>query len=78
MYVYFIRSLQHPNEIYIGVSEDVKRRIDEHNAGRSPHTSKFAPWELRWYCWFFDRQKAYEFERWLKTGSGRAFRSRHF
>ena len=46
-YVYILESKSHPEEIYIGFTEDLERRLGEHNAGRVPHTSKFMPWKIR-------------------------------
>jgi putative endonuclease len=51
----------------------LKRRLPEHNAGKSTHTAKFKPWELVWYCAFPDKYKALAFEKYLKSHSGRAF-----
>jgi putative endonuclease len=78
MYVYVIRSLSRIDQIYVGISENTERRLEEHNKGLSAHTSKFKPWFLESTIWFSDIKKAYAFERWLKSGSGRAFRQRHF
>ncbi len=72
-YVYIIRSIRFPDQEYTGASEHLKQRIVEHNAGRSTHTAKFKPWKLVWYCAFSDKYKALEFERYLKSHSGRAF-----
>ena len=72
-YVYIIQSTSSPNEEYTGASANLKQRIADHNAGKSPHTSKFIPWELRWYCAFPDKYKALDFESYLKSHSGRAF-----
>ena len=72
-YVYIIRSIADPTQIYIGATMDLKQRIADHNAGKSPHTSKFAPWEIECYFAFPEKQKAYEFEKYLKSHSGRAF-----
>lgn len=52
---------------------DVKRRLEEHNAGKSIHTNKFRPWKLVSYTAFVDKFKAEKFEAYLKTSSGRAF-----
>ena len=49
-YVYIIRSINFPDQEYIGATADLKRRRPEHNAGKSRHTAKFKPWELVWYC----------------------------
>ena len=70
---YIIRSIDFPDQEYIGATEDLKRRIPEHNAGKSRHTSKFKPWQLVWYCAFPDKYKALAFEKYLKSHSGRAF-----
>lgn len=72
-YVYIIRSLSYPDQVYTGATADLKRRIEDHNSGKSDHTSKFMPWALCWYCAFPDKYQALEFERYLKSHSGRAF-----
>lgn len=58
------------------MTTDLKRRLQEHNAGKSYHTSKFKPWRLVTYVAFSDRAKAESFERYLKSGSGHAFANR--
>lgn len=75
-YVYIVQSIHQPNEIYTGFTEDLKQRIIDHNAGRSPHTSKFAPWKLIYYCAFDEKEPAFDFEKYLKTSSGIAFRNK--
>jgi len=59
------------------LTSDLKTRLAKHNKGDVSHTSKFLPWELRTYIAFSTREQAAEFERYLKSGSGRAFASRH-
>ena len=78
MYVYLIRSREHPDQHYTGLTSDLEKRLADHNAGRSPHTNKFKPWELVVAIYFADRQRAEEFERYLKHGSGHVFARRHF
>lgn len=72
-YVYLLESLTAPTERYVGGTADLRRRLDEHNAGKSPHTSKFTPWRVVTYLAFSDEPKAASFERYLKSGSGHAF-----
>jgi predicted GIY-YIG superfamily endonuclease len=72
-YVYLLESLAHPEETYIGLTDDLKTRFSAHNAGRSSHTSKFRPWRLVTYIAFSDDRMANDFERYLKSSSGRAF-----
>ena len=71
--VYILRSINHPDEEYTGATADLRRRLIEHDAGKSTHTAKFAPWELKWYAAFPDKLRALEFEKYLKSHSGRAF-----
>ena len=72
-YVYILRSIPFPDQSYTGYTEDLKTRLSDHNAGKSLHTAKFAPWELTGYHAFAQKDKARAFEHYLKTGSGRAF-----
>jgi predicted GIY-YIG superfamily endonuclease len=51
----------------------VQARLKAHNKGDSPHTSKCRPWRLVSYFAFDTEKKALEFERYLKSGSGKAF-----
>jgi putative endonuclease len=78
MYVYIIRSLKRPDQTYVGSSQDFKKRLVEHNSGKSTHTSKFKPRKLEIVVWFDNDLKAIEFEKYLKNHSGRAFREKHF
>ncbi|WP_426041561.1 GIY-YIG nuclease family protein [Brevundimonas sp. TWP2-3-4b1] len=72
-YVYLLQSIDWPDERYVGMTDDLKARLAAHNAGQSPHTSKFKPWRLVTYLAFTDPAKAQTFERYLKVGSGHAF-----
>lgn len=75
--VYLIRSVSDPERRYIGSTSDLERRLQEHNSGKSPHTSKYRPWELVASVSFSDEKRAVEFEKYLKEGSGHAFANRH-
>jgi predicted GIY-YIG superfamily endonuclease len=77
-YVYLIRSVSFPNQIYIGYTQDINTRISDHNAGLSIHTSKYKPWELITYLCFKDQNKAIDFEKYLKSQSGRALAVKRF
>ena len=72
-YVYLLRSIPNPDQTYIGHSNDLKTRLQAHNHGQSPHTSKFKPWNLITYLAFSDKAKALSFEKYLKSHSGHAF-----
>ena len=76
-YVYILES-EDSEHFYIGVTDDLRTRLAKHNAGEVPHTSKYGPWPLRTYIAFDDEQRAFAFEKYLKSGSGRAFAKKHF
>jgi putative endonuclease len=72
-YVYLLQSESVVGQRYVGITSDLKQRLADHNAGKSPHTSKYVPWKLVTYLAFSDKQKAETFERYLKSGSSHAF-----
>jgi len=72
-YTYILRSRSCPEKIYSGSTQDLRTRLSEHNSGKSTYTSKFAPWDLVFYAAFPQRLQAETFEKYLKSGSGRAF-----
>ena len=76
-YSYVLESLSVPGELYRGHTAELKLRLADDNAGRCPHTSKFAPWKLKFYAAFETLALAQQFERYLKTGSGHEFSKRH-
>ena len=77
-YVYLIESASRPGKRYVGATLDLRKRMGEHNAGQSPYTRAFAPWQPVVVVRFADERKADAFERYLKSGSGHAFAKRHF
>ena len=74
--VYIIQSINHPDQIYVGCTENLDKRLSNHNSGSTTHTEKYKPWKLVVYIAFDEKDKAYEFEEYLKSGSGRAFRDK--
>ena len=72
-YVYLIKSETHANKTYVGLTANLDKRLLVHNRGGSVHTAKYKPWQLITFLAFTDDSKAREFEKYLKTGSGRAF-----
>ena len=77
-FVYVLESTRNPDRHYIGLTSDVPARLAAHNNARSLHTAKHGPWKLLVAMEFTDEDRAARFERYLKTGSGRAFARRHF
>ncbi len=76
-YAYILQSKNFPGQTYIGSTADLRRRLDQHNSGKSIHTNRFKPWVLRTYVALPEKHLAEQFESYLKSGSGRAFAKRH-
>lgn len=74
-YTYVLRSIK-DGELYIGWSNDLKRRIEKHNKGLVTATKNRLPVKLIYYEACLDEQKAIEREKQLKTGFGRAYLKR--
>ncbi|MGA2248785.1 MAG: GIY-YIG nuclease family protein, partial [Verrucomicrobiota bacterium] len=72
-----LESVSAPGELYRGHTEDLKRRLAEHNQGKCSHTSKRGHWKVRFYAAFETMELARKFETYLKSGSGHAFAKRH-
>ncbi len=72
-YVYILQSEIAEEPFHVGFTEDLKPRLKLHNSGQVFHTVKFRPWRVKTAVAFTDRQRAIEFERYLKSASGRAF-----
>jgi len=72
-YVYILRSEIAQEQTYVGFTEDLKARLAKHNEGGSPHTAKYKPWRVIFYSAFHDKEKALDFEKYLKSHSGKAF-----
>ena len=75
-YVYCIESESLHGHDYIGFSENLRQRIADHNNGCNRSTAVGRPWKLKGYVAFASKLAAFNFERYLKTGSGHAFRKK--
>lgn len=72
-YVYILQSVSNPDRFYTGFTDNLKERLAEHNAGKSIHTRSLVPWQIKTSIAFASREAALNFERYLKTSSGRDF-----
>ena len=60
-YVYLLQSIAFPKKRYVGLTSNLKHRLNSHNRGQSPHTAKFKPWKLVTYVAFSNESKAIAF-----------------
>ena len=77
-FIYVLRNANTKTDFYVGLTSDVKARLAAHNAGHCQHTASLRNWQLHVVIEFLDEKRALRFERYLKSGSGRAFAKRHF
>ena len=75
--VYILRSDADPGRHYVGITNDVRARLDWHNHGPCGHTESYRPWSLVVSMEFSSEREAVRLEKYLKSGSGRAFAKRH-
>ena len=74
-YVYIVKC--NDERFYIGCANDLKERIKRHQIGQVPATKDRLPIKLISYFAFSNKYTAFNFEKYLKSGSGRAFLKRH-
>ena len=77
-FVYVLRSERDPDRHDVEITSNVARRLAWHNDGFNVHTARNRPWIVVVSMEFADEHVARRFERYLKSGSGRAFAKRHF
>ncbi len=75
--MYYIYSLKCKDGYYIGCTDNIQERLNRHQKGQIPATRDRLPIVLEFYFTIEDRYKAFAFEKYLKSGSGRAFIKKH-
>ena len=75
--MYYIYSLKCKDGYYVGCTDNLKARLERHHKGHVPATTNRMPVKLEFYFAIDDKYKAFEFEKYLKSGSGRAFIKKH-
>jgi len=71
-YVYVLKSTI-DGRLYKGFTNDIDRRIYEHNLGKHKSTKPYKPWEIVYKKEFQSRIEARQHEKWLKSGVGREY-----
>ena len=75
-YVYLLRCSD--GRIYTGCTSNIEERLKRHRSKQVSYTKTRLPVELVTYIAFSDKYKAYNFEKYLKSGSGKAFSNKRF
>ena len=71
-FVYILKSVDH-SKTYTGSTTDLKRRIREHNSGKSGFSSRFKPWVLVYKEYYVLLDKARQREKYFKSAAGRKY-----
>ena len=69
-FVYILKSKNH-NKTYVGYTNNLERRLKEHNSGKSIFTSKFVPWKIIYKEEFDQEIEARKKEKYYKSSAGR-------
>ena len=75
--IYVLKSLKR-NYIYVGISDNATRRLEEHNSGKNRTTKPYAPFALLHTETLPDRVSARSREKWFKSGEGKEFIKTHY
>jgi len=75
--MYYVHSLKCNDGYYIGCTDNLKDRLERHQKSQVPATVNRLPVKLDFYFAIGDKYKAFEFEKYLKSGSGQAFINKH-
>jgi putative endonuclease len=75
-YIYFLELSN--GDIYVGSTNDLRRRFKSHQDGQVTSTSKLLPVTLKSYVAVTDETRARNLERYFKSGSGKAFAKKRF
>jgi len=69
-YVYVLKS-RVSKKSYIGKTNNMSRRIKEHNVGKNIFTKRYLPWDLVYYEEFMSEKEAINKEKYYKSHTGR-------
>ena len=66
MYLYILKTINHNNKLYVGMTGNLSQRLCYHNTGRCKYTAKFMPWRIAYTEQFMDKRSALSRERQIK------------
>lgn len=75
-YVYILNCSD--GKLYVGCTDNLKQKVERHAKGYVPTIKERRPIKLANYVAFKDKYSAFNFEKYLKSGSGRVFIKKYF
>ena len=69
-WIYILKSIDF-DKTYVGFTNDLERRLKQHNSGKSIYTKKYKPWKIIFTEEVSDRVTAREREKYYKSAAGR-------
>jgi putative endonuclease len=75
--MYYVYNLKCKDGFYTGCTNDISDRLKRHNSGEVDATANRLPVSINFYFAVEDKYRAYELEKYFKSGSGRAFINKH-
>ena len=75
-YIYCLQSEKEKEELYFGFTNDLKKRLKEHNSGDTISTKRYMPWRLIYYEACLTESDAHRREHYFKTNMGRRMMKR--
>ena len=74
-FVYVLKSLV-KKKSYVGITDNLERRLIQHNLGYSFYTKRYKPWKTVYFEKLKDRDSARNREKYLKSCAGRKYLKR--
>lgn len=73
MFIVYVLRSKIAKKSYVGITDNLRRRLEEHNLGKSFYTKRYKPWEMIYKEQFENREEARRREKYLKSAAGRRF-----
>jgi putative endonuclease len=70
VYIVYSTSL---DRYYVGYTQDLAKRLNDHNSGISAYTARSKDWQLKWHMSFQTRELAMQKERQIKAKKSRKY-----
>lgn len=77
MYFTYILLSSSKTKTYVGHTNDLKRRLEEHNSGRSTFTNRYKPWSIIYEECHSSENQAILKEKYFKSAAGRRWIKKH-